>query len=55
MVEKHDTYLKDMPYFTGATIGTLIMEDLKLEKRILEEQGECDTYNIKDIQDSKQV
>ena len=32
-----------MQYWTGATIGTLIMEDLKLEKRILEEQGEVIT------------
>ena len=55
MTKKRDTYLKDMPHWTGGTIGTLLAEDLKLKKRILEEQGECITYNLKDVENLKQV
>lgn len=50
MENRQTTYLKDMPYWTGATVGTLLAEELELEKRILEEQGECITYNLKDLE-----
>ncbi len=44
-----DTYLKDYTFFTGATVGTELWEELQLDKRILEEQGEVITYNLNDL------
>lgn len=48
-----DTYLKDYKYYTSANLWTELMEELRLEKRILEEQGEVITYNIKDLENLK--
>jgi hypothetical protein len=44
-----DTYLKDYTYLTGATVWTELWEELQLEKRILEEQGEVNIYNLNDL------
>lgn len=48
-MQRLDTYLKDYTYLTGATVATELYEELELERRILEEQGECITYNLKDV------
>jgi hypothetical protein len=44
-----DTYLKGYTFYTGATVWTELWEELQLEKRILEEQGEVITYNVNDL------
>lgn len=44
-----NTYLKDYTYLTGATVWTELYEELELERRIIEEQGECITYNLNDL------
>ena len=44
-----DTYLKDYTYLTGANVWTELYEELQLDKRILEEQGEVHSYNLNDL------
>lgn len=38
-----------MEYCTGANVGAWLTEELALEKRILEEQGEVNAYNLRDL------
>lgn len=49
-MDRTNTYLKDYTFYTGATVGTELHEELQLDKRILEEQGEVITYNLKDLE-----
>lgn len=49
MENRLDTYLKGYTFYTGANVWTELYEELQLEKRILEEQGEVITYNVNDL------